>query len=392
MMGFVGSEWMKDIISLNISILIIFLIGLNHAIDVLAGNPEKPVVVISIDAETVGHDYLKITLPEQFNLKIDGEFCGITRIMDICDKHNVKSTFFLNVYEYKRYGEQVIQDISKSIDGRGFDVQLHTHPQWTYDKKRNMMYQYSLNEQIQIIKDGKNLIKKWIGKDSVIHRAGAYSANEDTLKALYENNIFYDSSFFYLYPTCSLQNLDLKKNVISMSNGVNQIPVNVFYLERYGKWLNFLEPLKGVVKYDIDSIDSETMIKAIDKGIEHHFDVIVLFLHSFTFIREYSEENKVADIVDIREFNDVLEYITKRELEIVTFNSLIHQINQNELTLGSTDFIPIVSAEISTLKFIAKKIGINKGNVQGYIIAILAIMSFSSLLIAILYLRKMKKL
>lgn len=349
---------------INFSVLIIVSFVINVRFAAFADISNKPVVVISIDAETTSHDNLSITLPDQLDLKIDQIECGITKMMDICDKHDVKATFFLNVYEYKKYGEAMLKKIAKFMDVRGFDVQLHTHPQWAYDNKRNMMYQYSLNEQIEIIKDGRSLIKKWIGKDTVIHRAGAYSANEDTLKALNENQIFYDSSFRYKYPTCLLQDLDLKKNFISISTGVYQIPVNVFYLERYAKWLNFLRPFNVIVKYDIDSIDSETMIKAIDKGIEHQFDVIVLFLHSYSFINEYTEDNKVPDIVDIQEFDDVLDYIKKKGLEIVTFGSFIDQFNKEKFVLGSTDLVPTVNTEISPFKFFAKKIGVNKGNIR----------------------------
>ncbi|PIX85204.1 MAG: hypothetical protein COZ32_09760 [Nitrospirae bacterium CG_4_10_14_3_um_filter_53_41] len=344
--------------------IILFIIPVLVSGKVFAEVPGKPVVVITIDAESINHDDCKVSLPEQFDLKIDGTPCGITRMMSICDRHNVKATFFLNVYEYKEYGEKPLKDIAAFMDHNGFDVELHTHPQWVYDKNRNMMYQYSLNEQIQIIRDGKDLLKKWINKEPVIHRAGAYSANEDTLEALRVNGINYDSSFRYAYPTCLLQNLGLKRNYISVSHDVYEIPVNVFSLERSAPGLGFLAPLRGIAKYDIDSVDAGTLMQAIDKGIEGRFDVIVLFLHSPSFIREYTEKRHVPDVVDMDEFDAVLNYIEKRGLRVMTFRSYISETRWDQVALQSSDPLPVVHTKINALKFLGKKAGLNNGNVR----------------------------
>jgi peptidoglycan/xylan/chitin deacetylase (PgdA/CDA1 family) len=332
--------------------------------EALATTEEGPVVVISIDAETTYDDKRSITLPDQYDLKIDGVSCGITRMMETCDRHNVKATFFLDVYEYKEYGEPAVEKVAKELDARGFDVQLHTHPQWAYDAKRRRMYEYSLIEQTQIIRDGKDLLKKWLNKAPVIHRAGAYSANEDTLKALYANDIFFDSSFRFAYPLCLLQDLGLKKNYSSISNGVYQIPVNVFGLELSARGLGFMEPLRRIVKYDLDSTDSDTLLKAIEAGIENRFDVIVLFLHSFTFITEYTESRKVADLVDISEFDHVLAFLETRGIPVVTFSSYIEEFSGKQRRLDNRDAFPLVKMPMNPIVFLAKKAGIHRGNVH----------------------------
>jgi len=65
------------------------------------------------------------------------------------------------------------------------------------------MYLYSLDEQIEIIKDGKELVKEWVSEYPVAHRAGgAYGINKDTFTALKENGIPIDSSSFYGHPNC----------------------------------------------------------------------------------------------------------------------------------------------------------------------------------------------
>ena len=101
----------RFVVAVVISILVI-----NFGAKAFASLLNRPFVIISIDAETVGHDNHRITLPEQFDLKINEVYCGITKMMEICDKYNVKATFFLNVYEFKKYGEPTLEKIAKVID------------------------------------------------------------------------------------------------------------------------------------------------------------------------------------------------------------------------------------------------------------------------------------
>ena len=64
-------------------------------------------------------------------------------------------TFFLDVFEYKRYGENNFKSICQKIIKEGNDVQLHIHPNRGYDENRvRVPEEYSQQEQIKII-DGR---------------------------------------------------------------------------------------------------------------------------------------------------------------------------------------------------------------------------------------------
>lgn len=350
--------------------LILLLTGTGSA---AAGIPGGPYVIISLDAETVGHKHLSISLPDQYDLKMDGTPCGMTRFMDICEANGVRATVFLSVYEYAKYGEDVLENISRGISARGFDVQLHTHPQWAYDRKRNLMHQYSLKEQTRIIREGKDLIRRWTGAAPVVHRAGAYAADENTMTALLANGIYYDSSYFFSSPGSLLQEDGLKKNYISRTNGVYQVPVNVFRLERYSPWFSRLSPLESIVKYDIDSTDDDTLNRAIDAAVESGFDAIVLFLHSFSFISEYSAGAGEPDYRDMEEFEAVLKHIKARKLPVLTFGEFVTRHRMEMPALAPEDDLPVVRARMGTVKYLARRVGIDRDNASSVLFVIIVI-------------------
>ena len=66
------------------------------------------------------------------------------------------------------------------------------------------MWQYSVDEQTEIVNFGKQKIKEWIGIDALAHRAGGYGADDNTMQALKFNDIFIDSSFFYKNENCKI--------------------------------------------------------------------------------------------------------------------------------------------------------------------------------------------
>ena len=86
-------------------------------------------VVITVDVESYGRD----GDPEKqiWGKLADGEH-GIRRIMDLLDKHGVKGTFYLNVYEAAKYGDAALARVARAINDRGHDLELHTHPAPVY--------------------------------------------------------------------------------------------------------------------------------------------------------------------------------------------------------------------------------------------------------------------
>ena len=309
----------------------------------------KTYVWITVDTESTYYS----ELPDQLEKKVDGESCGISRMLDICDHHNVKATFFLNVYEYKRYGEEKIKYVARYIDHRGHDVQLHTHPDWAYDQDRKALWQYSLDEQVQIIEDGKTMLQQWIGKPPIAHRAGGYLADNNTIKALTTNGIFLDSSFFYGNPTCKIKYPNLEINLKKKLDQLWEIPVTLYISSEVpGSNLFNMEPISRHRKIDIDWASYADLESALKQIQNSDVDYITLFLHSFSFI---SEKNRIVT-KDIEKLDKILSYIDRSsDFEVVTSQTILTMLNNTKTSQNDRDFVPTVHTSISYLKYFKRR-------------------------------------
>jgi hypothetical protein len=253
--------------------------------------------------------------------KIENEYYGVFKIMDISEKYGFKCEFFIDVYEYKKFGEENFKKVCKDIDNRNHGVQLHTHPSYAYDKNRINMYEYSLEEQIKIIKEGKELIKKWIGKYPISHRAGNYGANDDTLLALRENGILIDSSFFYKHPNSKINAPTI--NIPILYKDILQFPVTV--IKKFSKRKGIPIPIKyNYVKLDVNGMDKNQILDSIKK-LNGKVEYIILFLHSCSFIKtDHTKLDKFEiDYKAIESFENALQFCKKENITSILFKDII---------------------------------------------------------------------
>jgi peptidoglycan/xylan/chitin deacetylase (PgdA/CDA1 family) len=157
---------------------------------------------------------------DTLDITLDGHPAGVSGIMDVCETCGARATFFVDVYESVRFPS--VRAVVETIISRGHDVQLHTHPAWMFDRRRVHMRQYSLGEQEEILGRGIELFAKWTGGMPVAHRAGAFGANSDTMRALKTSGIPVDSSVHPDRPNC---HLSTPVNQISEHNGIVEVPV-----------------------------------------------------------------------------------------------------------------------------------------------------------------------
>ena len=155
----------------------------------------------------------------------DGEH-GIGRMMDIFDAHGVEGTFFVNVYEAEKHGYDTWEAICKTIHQRGHDVELHTHPKPMFGVYG--MQDADLDKEVEILTRGKELIKQWTGQDVVAHRAGAYAADLNTVKACGQTGIPLEFSLTITGSTCKLGKLGLTENAPVLAEGVLCVPVTAY--------------------------------------------------------------------------------------------------------------------------------------------------------------------
>ena len=335
-------------------------------------------VIFTIDVESNN----QFPLPEQVDAVCQNNIpCGLMEISKRLSEKNYSGTFFLNVYEYSNWGKKKMHSIANSLQNEGHDIALHTHPQWVYDPNRWAMFQYSLEEQIAIIRDGKKLLREWTGLPVLAHRAGAYSADERTIVALESNGIRLDSSLFLQSPNCRLNGIGMPVNVPSLRQDVIQIPVTVYIREvQAGIFSELLTPIVAIRKIDPDWFVNESEVKdAIDTIIKSEIPFVVVFLHSYSFMDppKKGQAAPSADSHSMKLFNVIIDHIQLKGLEVVTMRELIAE-DQINIPLSKKDIVPHVKVSIGLPRYIWhywKAVGIFK---------VLTIAASSAMIIALL--------
>ena len=308
-------------------------------------------ILITCDTE-VGE--LHADRADAFEIFIKGEILGrevgVKLIIDLASEYGTVVEHFMDVYPYERYDECKFERLCGDIIHGGHGVNLHTHPSGRYDKNRKFMWQYGLDEQIEIIKFGKQKIKEWIGIDAPAHRAGGYGANDDTIRALKLNDIFIDSSFFYKNGNCKI-NYDYI-NKASKKNGVLQLPVSVYKKQ---KRYSFIKTKSSFQKFDFRyGSSADEILKAIDRMPENC--IIVLFLLSFNFLNlKYSFKDRKYVKISI---NDKLINEYKWLLASIADKTECKFTSIKDLDMGGLsdeDFVPTIHTDADMIKYAKDK-------------------------------------
>ena len=137
--------------------------------------------LLSNDVETtsIWHNSLR----DETGLKVLKE--GMPLLLDLYEKHNIKSTFFFTGYIAKLYPE-----IVKMILPYGHEVASHGMSHI----KSNGFDVMSLEKQIRHLKESKKLLEDISGQEVISFRAPALRVSQNTVHALVESRYKIDSS------------------------------------------------------------------------------------------------------------------------------------------------------------------------------------------------------
>ena len=128
---------------------------------------------------------------------------GIFHQMDVLDAHGLKGVFFVDPMPALLWGPGAIEDVVGPITARGHDVQLHCHTEWlehareprfrNFPTGRNLK-DFAPDQQRTILSFARDTLIAAGAPPPVAFRAGNYGANDETLVALAELGIGYDTS------------------------------------------------------------------------------------------------------------------------------------------------------------------------------------------------------
>ncbi len=280
--------------------------------------------------------------------RIGDKAYGIPLIMDIADDCNVLITFFVEVLNKHHFGEAESREVCRYIIDRGHDVQLHLHPNYLNFTRpnpgelyfRDNMFSYELEKQIELIKQGKELLVKYGVSHPIAFRAGNFGADTNTLIALKECGFFVDSSYnkYYLGNMCKLG--DLKINDACKVQGVWEFPITNF--QEVPLWKhNRTRPL------DINGVSFCEMQRVLEQAPNCGLKNITVLLHSFSFIKpkdvQYNKAKPRWRI--IKRFKQLCEYLRSHSdiYRVRTFGSLTKEELENINESASDNFPPVSS-------------------------------------------------
>ncbi|MFA9199664.1 MAG: hypothetical protein ACEQR8_00535 [Cypionkella sp.] len=131
-----------------------------------------------------------------------GGAVGVFYQMDVLDRHGLKGVFFVDPMPALLWGVGAIVDVVGPIVARGHDVQLHCHSEWLAyapaalvgGRTGRNLKDLALDDQLRILRYARDTLIAAGAPAPVAFRAGNYGANDDTLRALAELDIVYDTS------------------------------------------------------------------------------------------------------------------------------------------------------------------------------------------------------
>jgi len=266
-------------------------------------------IIITVDVEDPYN-------PKEMNRiwgKAPDDYYGIPKIVEILKSYNMRATFFVDVYEKGIHGEKRMLEVLKFLKNAKQDIQLHTHPGTAGIWGSGGLVSKPLDEQIEIIRWGKEFIEDSIGNKVMAHRAGSYKADNNTLIALKYNNIIYDASLFFKSRNCRIDTKGVMYNDICMLDGIIEVPVTTMRV-------NSLFFKNILLKLDIEQ-EEEFILNSLKLLKELNYKYVTFFMHSFSLMNNYSKDIK-PNIKNIRKLHKILYAIRELNLNTVTFDTL----------------------------------------------------------------------
>lgn len=241
----------------------------------LAKKSSAAEVFLTIDAED---DYFET--PHMLTGEGLGEEFGAYGILEILDRHGLRATFFVNVYEAHRHRDpSVVERLVRSIHERGHEVALHTHPSEDLEFYPRPLYWFNAEQQKQILGYGADLIESWTGTRPVSFRAGGYVLNDETFEALESLGFRIDSSVFFSSKNNRITPFTV--NAVRMRGEVIEVPVT--YVPRV-QTDGFIDHRK----FDLNWLSEDELDRVVDRVSEFGVGQAMFMMHSFSFIDKTS--------------------------------------------------------------------------------------------------------
>ena len=222
---------------------------------------------------------------------------GISYQMDVFERHGLKGVFFVDPMPAMVWGREAIADIVGPIVERGHDVQLHLHAEWLAlageanplgNRTGRNMADFDLEDQATLIDYARDVLVAAGAPAPVAFRAGNYGANDDTLRALAQLGIRYETSHCpgITKGECAIQLGPDDRHVMEHC-GVVQVPIGC------------IEDIGGGLRHaQLTALSSSEIIAAARHAHEQGIASFTLVSHSFELLSR--DRRRINQIVKSR--------------------------------------------------------------------------------------------
>lgn len=286
-------------------------------------------VLISIDTEgPTGSDPVKHMIYGEVS---DGTRYGIDMLMDVFDKYQVKGIFFVDMAEAWDYGKEKILGVVSHIKERGHDVGVHIHPDHMADRNRRYLWEYTFDEQKEIIGKCTELYQENFHEHPLYFRAGRYGADNNTLDIISSLGYRYDFSEFYSHKGCHIIP-EITCNKVVKYKEVVEIPVSSY--KSFNKF--------GYSRFDkLDiSMPQREFIQVADlMRRDDSVDIISFFLHSFSLLEWRKQVDSPALIEpELKKLENILEYMKNKNYKFISAANLDNYAKPFDGPIVPTDY------------------------------------------------------
>ena len=262
--------------------------------------------------------------------KIGRGYYGTPLIMDILEQHGLRATFFIEVLASHVVPQSQLAVAYGEIVRRGHDPQLHLHPVYHYyhlfqqgkikraqlPPRMDLIGSLPLEKQLELLREGTDLFRGFVGRDPVAFRAGCFGASASTLSALSQLGFRYDSSYnaAFLGSSC-LMDSGRPVNTPWQEGGLWEVPITNF---ETGFW-----KMRGLKPLDVGAVSLLEMKRVLAQAESLAMGSVVFLMHSFTLFKKADAQFQTLrpDRLVIRRFRDLCKFLAdnSRRMKVVTF-------------------------------------------------------------------------
>ena len=297
-------------------------------------------VLISIDTEYSAGLYVRgvgadrvVNFDRTIACRSKNGEAGIFYQMDVLDRCGVKAVFFVDPMPALIWGQDAVDAVVQPIVERGHEVQLHCHTEWLAFAENSPLpgrtgpniKDFTLAEQQVLLGWSLDRIEQAGAPRPTAFRAGNYGANDDTLRALAQLGLQWDSSFPAGYAG-SLCDISLVQGDCSPVRhcGMREFPASA------------IASRNGWRHAQVTALSFGEMRAAIIHAAQADWPGFCLVSHSFEF---YNRDTQRPNALLCRRFEKLCEWLGSSPLACgAGFNDLGAELPRSDLPLLPHDY------------------------------------------------------